>query len=351
MIRVALVVGRLGVGGTETALVKLASGMDRSRFEPFVVTLQERGPLAERLRDIEIVELGCRRKACLRTYLALRRVLRERRPDIVHSFLFTENLFCRWIGVGAVISGIRGSLEEGKETERSWRLALEWLTFGRARAVVSNTDYYRRLYAQLGLDAGRIVVIPNGVDPVEADGEGVRRELGVGPDELLIACVGRLVETKGHEDVLRAGEGFRMVFVGDGPLRARLEGRGAVLAGLQRDASGFVAAADIVTLASRVPEGMPNVLLEAMAAGRPVVATRTGGIPEVVADGETGILVPPGDPGALRRAFERLAADRELRERMGRAGRERAAREFSVERMVNSFQTLYLNLTATPVPV
>ncbi len=385
VLNVAYVIGRLNVGGAEAELVRLANGLDRARFRPFVVTLQDRGPLAEGLhRDVEVVELGRRRKWSIGTFRALRRALKERRPDISQSFLFTENIFCRWIGEGAVVSGLQGSLSDDAETGRvragevsriehpgaapsaggpptlkraafesqpSLKLFLERATFGRARAVVSNSEHYRTLYGRLGMDASRIRVIRSGVAPSDATGQEVRRSLGIPPDGILVACVARLVERKGHEDVIRAGAGFRLLFAGDGPMRRRLEGRGAILAGNRRDVPEIMAASDIVVLASRFGEGCPNAVLEAMAAGRPVVATRVGGVPEVVVDGETGLLVPPGDVPALRAALVRLAGDPALRARLGTAGRRRALEEFPVERMVKLHEDLYFNLTNPAVTV
>jgi glycosyltransferase involved in cell wall biosynthesis len=346
MIRVALVVGRLNVGGAEAELVRLANGLDRARFLPRVVTLQDRGPLASRLApDVELVELGRPRKWSWGTYRALGEALREGKPDIVQSFLFTENAFCRRIGAGIVVSGIQGSISDARETGPSLKLSVERWTWGGARAVVSNSRFYRELYGALGLDASKIEVIPSGVEVREADGGGVRERFGVRPEEVLVTCVARLVERKGHEDLIRAGAGLRLLFVGDGPFRRRLEGRGAILAGWRPDVPQILAASDIVVLASRFGEGCPNAVLEAMAQARPVVAARSGGTPEVVVDGETGILVAPQDVAALREALHRLAADPALRRRMGEAGRARARERFGIGRMVKSYADLFFKLT------
>jgi len=348
VIRVAFVIGRLNVGGAEAELVRLANGLDRARFRPFVVTLQDRGPLAAGLRDVELVELGRRRKWTPGTWRALRRLLRDRKPDIVQSFLFTENVFCRLMGEGAVVSGLQGSLSDDYESDTpSWKLRLERWTFGRARAVVSNSEHYRALYGRMGFDTAKIAVIRSAVEPRgPAGGGAVRREFGIPEDRLLVTCVARLVERKGHEDLIRAAAGkFALLFVGDGPFRPRLEGRGAILAGERRDVVEILAASDVVALASRFGEGCPNAVLEAMAAARPVVATGAGGTPEVVADGETGILVPPGDVEAMRAALERLAGDPDLRRRMGRAGEARARSEFGVEKLVKLYEGLYFKLT------
>jgi glycosyltransferase involved in cell wall biosynthesis len=351
VIRVALVIGRLNIGGAEAELVRLARGLDRSRFEPFVVTLQDRGPLADALGDVEVVEIGRERKWSWGTYRALRRVLEERKPDLVQSFLFTENVFCRRIGRGVVVSGLQGSLSDDRETGPSLKLMVERSTFGRAAAVVSNSEYYRSLYGRLGFDAQKIRVIRSAVAPAASvSGAGIRREFGIKDGEVLVSCVARLVERKGHEDLIRAGAGYRLLFAGEGPMRRRLEDRGAILVGARRDISEILTASDIVALPSRFGEGCPNAALEAMAAGKPVIAARSGGTPEVVADGETGILFPPEDIDALGSAIQALAADPARRLKMGAAGRERAEREFGVARLVKDYEELYSELTASRLP-
>lgn len=352
MIRVAFVIGRLNVGGAEAELVRLANGLDRSRFEPFVVTLQDPGPLAEGLRDVELVALGRRRKWSWGTYGALRGLLRARKPDLVQTFLFTENLFCREIGVGRVVSGLQGSLSDDFETGPGLRFWLERRSLDRAAALVSNSEYYRDRYASLGVEPAKIRVIRSAVEAgAPGDGARVRREFGVRDHEVLFTVVARLVERKGHEDLLRAGTGFRLLFVGDGPFRSRLEGRGAMLAGWRRDIPDVMAASDVVVLPSRFGEGCPNALLEAMAAGRAVVAARAGGTPELVDDGVEGLLTPPGDVRALRAALETLAGDAGLRGRLGTAGRVRARRQFSMERLISEYEALYFLLTHSSAPV
>jgi|SRR5438876_394338 len=351
MIRVALVIGRLNVGGAEAELIRLARHLDRSQFLPFVVTLQDPGPLARELRDVEVISLNRKRKWSLGTWRAFKRLLRERKPEVVQSFLFTENVFCRRAGVGVVVSGLQGPLTERREVGPSMKLALERWTWGRARAVVSNSEFYRSLYEKLGLDASKITVIPSAVEMREAKGTGVREALGVRENEVLVTCVARLVERKGHEDLIRAGAGLKLLFVGDGPYRRHLEGRGAILMGWREDVPEILAASDIVVLASRFGEGCPNSVLEAMVAGKPVVAARSGGTPEVVVDGETGFLFKPGDVEALRESLIRLAGDPALRRRMGEAGRARALERHGVDRMVKAYEALYLKLTQVPSQV
>ena len=347
MIRIAFVIGRLNIGGAEGELVRIARGLDRSRYSPFVVTLQDAGPRAHELGDVERISLGRKRKWSFGTYAALRRVLAEKKPDIVQSFLFTENVFCRRIGQGIVVSGIQGWISDRLDDGPALKVMVERSRFDRAAAVVSNSEFYKGYYGRLGFDTSKIRVIPSGVAPSTATGTGIRAQFGIRDDEVLVACVARLVEPKGHEDLIRAGAGLRLLFVGDGPYARHLVGRGAILAGPRRDVAEILAASDIVALPSRFREGCSNSVLEGMAAGKPVVASRTGGTPEVVKDGETGILHDPWDVDGLRRALLRLAGDVQLRLKMGSAGRERALREFSLDRLVASYDALYSELTGS----
>ncbi|HEV3028040.1 MAG TPA: glycosyltransferase, partial [Planctomycetota bacterium] len=223
MIDIAFIIGRLNIGGAEAELVRIACGLDRTRFRPFVVTLQEAGPLAADLGDVELIELG-RRKGLPGTWLALRRLLQDRKPAIVQSFLFGENILCRTIGQGMVVSGLQGSLSDDRETGPSLRLSLDRATFERASAVVSNSDYYRTLYGSFGFDTRRIRVIRSAARALPAaDGDAVRARYGILKTEVVVTCVARLVERKGHDDLIRAGSGLRLLFVGDGPYRRHLE--------------------------------------------------------------------------------------------------------------------------------
>jgi glycosyltransferase involved in cell wall biosynthesis len=193
---------------------------------------------------------------------------------------------------------------------------------------------------------GKAVVIPNAVDVRAID----RARLDGSPPT--IVSVGRLVLPKSFwilGEALRALEpgSFRALVVGAGPQKTFLEGiEGVELLGERDDVPDLLAGSDIFAL-STLSEGMPISVLEAMAAGLPVVATAVGGIPEIVVEGETGLLVPPQDDEALAEALARLLADAELRRRMGAAGRERAERLFDVARLRRDHLELYDRLLAS----
>lgn len=192
--------------------------------------------------------------------------------------------------------------------------------------------------------ADRTVVIHNGV-PLDVP----RRAAHTGPVTLL--SVGRLRAPKDFATLIRAMAGVeaRLRIAGDGPDRPALEAEidrlgltGVELLGTRDDVPELLAGSDVFVLASE-SEGLPMSVLEAMAAGLPVVASAVGGVPELVVDGETGVLVPPGDSAALARAITRLVSDPALRDRLGHAGRQRAEREFSLERFEREHLELYRN--------
>ncbi len=242
---------------------------------------------------------------------------------------------------------------------------LEQLTARLTDRIVVLTD--RGIDEHLGRGIGRreqFRVIPSGVD-LEAIRCGAppydraRARLGVEPETRLIVGLGRLEPVKGFQSLVKALPSVlsvvpsaRVLLVGEGSLRAELrsEARGLGVAdrveitGAQLNPAAFLAAADLVVVPS-LNEGMGRVLVEAMALGRPVVATRVGGIPAVVADGETGLLVPPGDPPALGRAVSQLLKDPGLSQRMGEAGRRRAE-QFSLAVMESRLLNLYRDLCA-----
>src|SRR5262249_4177146 len=200
--------------------------------------------------------------------------------------------------------------------------------------------------------APRVRVIYNGIDTAAFangchDREAVRRDLGLGADDFVILLVARLDYLKDHatavrtlERVARSRPDARLVLVGEGPERPKIEDQvrrlgvaaGVRFLGLRQDVARLLRATDLFLLTS-VSEGIPLTVLEAMAAGLPVVATRVGGLAEVVVDGETGLLAPPGDDAALAGAVLRLAADPGARRRMGRRGQERAHTVFSEGQM------------------
>lgn len=287
--------------------------------------------------------------------LSLRRVIADRlraQPyDVVHAHWVLPNGWAaasvaKRKGVPVVVT-LHGS--DVAMAERYRLLAnLVRRTFGRVSAVTATSDDLRRRAVHLGADPRRATTTYLGVDtelfaPRPAS-TAIRERLGAQAGDLLVVAVGRLAQVKGFEYLIEAAaglEGVAVAIVGDGELRAELErlvrespGRVLLTGGMSRDGvAEALAAADVVVVPSVVDDrgrvdATTSTALETLAAGRPLIASKVGGIPEVVHDGENGLLVPQKDPAALADAIERLRADSGLGERLSRN-----AREFALERL------------------
>lgn len=281
-----------------------------------------------------------------RLHLALPKLIAEARRfrlDAVYSSqqlwdLYTASLIARLLRVPQVV--------HLHYTVGPWltRSTLHWLP--RADRVVAVSDFIRRDALANGVRGDRAVALVNPIavaEPPSADGvEALRRSLGIEPGQPVAGIISRIDDGKGHDDVLaafaevrKALPRARLLIVGDGYLRARIEsaiaglglGAGALMLGFRTDVPELLALIDVFIHPSR-RDPCPLGVLEAAAAGKPVVAYADGGIPELVADGQTGLLVPPGDRGALAAALLRLMSDRDLARRMGAAGRARMAQSF-----------------------
>ena len=354
----------LEVGGTERMLSYLARGLDAAKFNVTVACLKHGGPIADELSRAGVSVVSLRMKSKLDYAVAFRlyRLLRERRIDILHSYLFHANLLSRIVGrlarVPVIISSERTMGFEGRH-----RLLINRLTSPLADAYTGNAEAVRQfMISEIGLPEGRTVVIHNGVDlkrfDIEVDRNAVRKRLGLSPTDVVCASVARLDEQKGISYLIEAARKVveekpdtRFIIVGDGPLRKSLEGLSTRLGleehvlflGARNDVAEILKASDVFVLPS-LWEGFPNVVLEAMASGLPVVATKTSGTPEAVADGDTGLLVEPKDAQGLAEAIRTMVSDEQQRRAMGARGKKRVMELFSLEKMITANEELYLRL-------
>lgn len=296
-------------------------------------------------------------------YLA--RMVRRFRVDLVHVHGAKAGLVGRPAarlggGCGVVYTVHNSILYEDWPAWKRWLLARAEAHLSRLtdRIITVSNDLRRELTEREGIEASRILTIYNGIDPerFEVGSEarmGIRREMGLPWDIPVVGTVARLAPQKGITYLVRALALLREhvpdvhgVVVGDGPLRATLEheaeecGAPVVFTGYRTDIPSLMAAFDVFVLPS-VTEGLPLIVLEAMASGRAVVATAVGGLPEAVAEGETGLLVPPRDPEALCAALQFLLNAPGGTARMGAAGRERVRRMFTSERMIQETLEVY----------
>jgi glycosyltransferase involved in cell wall biosynthesis len=378
---VTYVIPTLQIGGAERQLVKLASELDRRRFEPAIVCLGADPAVLEelaadvRVRCLPTGEMGrhrCLRRVARGVLLApvVMLDLTLRRPDIVHAYLpagyVVGSLAARLLGIPVTVAGRRSLMSIEAYRHRLWRELAELAN----RAIdlhVCNSEAARRMTLSTErVPPGRTVVVHNGsrLPDLEGPAPAAPEWWGLRRREQSAVSLANLTWHKGHEvlvravaEVVRRHREFRLVLVGEGPERGRIEvlvrelglGGNVVLAGSVGQASRLLGHFQFSVLAS-VQESFPNAVVESMAAGVPVVATRVGGIPELVREGVDGLLVPARDPGALAAAMRRLLEEPGLAEGMGWAAQERIRESFSIEKMVRETEDLYLSLLGAQAP-
>ncbi len=360
-----LVITELDVGGAERALVALATGLDRARWHPRVYVLGPEAPLAAPLRawGVRVTCLDVSARHPIRAVRRLGAMLRKDPPELVQSFLFHANVAARLAGPLAGRPWVVGGLRVA-ERQKRWHLAMERATSRLATGAVCVSEGVRRFSRDVaGWPNERLTVIPNGVDVARIDraGPANRSALGVPEDAFLILFVGRLHVQKGLHTLLDAAErlsagrpglDWRLALAGEGPERAGLTEhiaarpalRGRVhLLGRRDDVPALLKASDLFVLPS-LWEGMPNSLLEAMAARRAAIGTAVEGTEDLIVPGATGWLVPPADVDALAASLIDAASDPERLRRFGEAGRARVETEFTPGAVVRAYEHLWAGL-------
>jgi sugar transferase (PEP-CTERM/EpsH1 system associated) len=365
-VRVLHVIHHLQAGGMEYGLIKLVNGLVGGPIESIVCSTSTASPAMAALLhpDVRLIQLDRRPGNDPRLVWRLFQLFRRERPDIVHTHawgtLVEGYVAARLARVPVVMHGEHGTLQAGP-----WQARVQRVVWSRVDRLLSvSSRLAERMADTVGVPLERITVVRNGVDlqRFSATPRQVARAAFDCPgDAVVLGHAGRLVPVKNQEALVQAaallrerGLRFHVLIAGDGPLRdalaqqvTALDLHGCVhLLGHRGDVERLYAALDVYVLCSR-SEGMPNTILEAMAAGVPVVATQVGGVDEVVVRGATGLLVPAGDTAALADALARLISDVHLRERMGAQARAHAERHFSVAAMVGGYQDAYLSSMRT----
>ncbi|MBV9581350.1 MAG: glycosyltransferase [Chloroflexi bacterium] len=368
-IRVLQLITSLERGGAENHLLALLTHADRSAFEFEVAVLRGEGELVSVFRqaDIPVHLLKAHNRFDPFALQKLTSLARDGHFDIVHSHLFRADIFAA-LAVAQMGDHAPLLVSTRHNDDRFFLNPFVGLVHygvsARQDLIIAISDHIARFTVSRGVRyPSRVRRVYHGIEPpvtqsLEREGRQIRQELGVKPDDFLVGNVGRLAVQKGqrhliaamplllervpHAHAVIAGRGDLEDYLRDLSLEVGVADRVHVL-GPRRDVPALMHAMDVFAMPS-IWEGFGLVLLEAMAAGRPIVASRVATIPEVVLDGETGLLVPAGDPVALAEALADLARAPESARAMGEAGRQRLRQRFSIEKMVGDTELLYREL-------
>jgi glycosyltransferase involved in cell wall biosynthesis len=359
-LRIAMMLESDGPGGAEYVLIQLSEELRRRGHTVIPVgpargmgwldrVLRERGFATETFGLRRPIDPGCVRE--------LVRMLRRTGAHLVHAHEFTAAVY------GAAAARIAGipyviTMHGAQTVLDSWRrrAALGWAFRGSRATVGVSDDTTTYMVRRLKLPPGVVTTVRNGIPIRVGSGDRVRQELGLGSGDLMILAVGNLVPRKGHRVLLQAlaplagaeTPPWHVAIAGRGRQKGPLEQLAAELGIAERthilghrdDIPDLLAAADVFVMPS-LWEGLPLAILEAMFAGKPVVASAASGIPEAIESGIQGLLVPPGDSDALSAALREVLSDPVRRAAYGGAARERAHAEFTIEHMTDAYERLY----------
>lgn len=365
---VAHVLHSFEIGGLENGVANLINNLNADRYRHVIFCIKRAGRQLSRLTnsDITIVELAKRDGRDWRTCFRLAKEFKRLKPHVVH----TRN----WGAIEGIIGARLGGVRAVLHSEHGWTISeIEGRNYKRkiARRVLAplvdqfvavSENIQVWLTTTLGIDEKKVTLIPNGVDLGKFSGvyrdSAQRATYGFTDDDFVIGSVGRLDPVKDHESLLRGFAdlsaefpNIKLLLVGQGPCYERLAHLGRVLGisdrlhllGERDDIPELLECMDVFVLSS-LSEGMSNTILEAMAVGVPVIATRAGGNVFLVQDGENGFLVSKQDPQGLREAIRRYLKDPSIARQHGAAGRRRVEREWSLTKMVEAYDRVYTTL-------
>jgi glycosyltransferase involved in cell wall biosynthesis len=373
-LRVVTLVDRLGTGGAERLAIQTTTRLDPERFDRTLVASRDfdvaiskqhvANALADlRAADVRVIGLNRTSARQVWAWWPLYRLLRRERVDVLHAHKFGSNLWGTIVGrlarVPVIVAHEHTWSYEGQPLRRLADRAV--IARGSSAFVAVSREDQRRMIEIEHIRPEDTLFIPNGIPaPPPASGADVRAELGIAADAPLIGTVSVLRPQKALDVLLRASRilvedfpGLRVLIAGEGDRREALEqltdelglGDTVMFLGVRTDVPDVLAALDVAVSSSDF-EGSPLSVMEYMEAARPVVATRVGGIPDLIEDGEQGLVVEPQDPAGFAAAVAQLLRDPERARRMGERGRERRRTEFDIDVMVRRLEGLYEELRA-----
>ena len=362
-INVLHVIGTLEIGGAESQLVTLAPILNNGHYDITVCCLQREGVQADILRakGIKVVSLNMRLRYWFSAVIKLYRLIKQLNVQVVHTHLFHSSIWGRVVGKIAGVP-VMMNTEHGMTLWKKWyHLFLARLTNSFTDKIIAVSEDIRQIRIDReNVPPQKIVFIPNSVNIEQfsqiKNRDQVRSELGIEPNTCVIGTVARLVPPKRLDYLLETAHLVRekkrqvhFLIIGDGPLRQKLEAQAEQLdlltehvqfLGSRHDIPDLLSALDIFVLSSE-REGLPVSMLEAMAASLPIATTAVGGIPEVIQNGDNGLLVPPHEPDSLARAILSLVTDDTLRRLIAKQGYQTVKDRFSAVAVGQQITTLY----------
>lgn len=365
MIKICYIIGQLGKGGAEKQLYELVKGIDREKFEPIVISLSQGGYWGREIQklNIQIIELQRRKNREITRLFKLIKILKAIKPDIVHTYMFTANSYGRVAALIArvpiIIASERNIAEMGKDKNR-FGIYIDKLLASFTHGIICNTHKASEsLVKKYSFDAKKVFTVHNGFNEAnffKKNSVNSQKKLA----KKVVGTIGRLYHQKNHRLFLdmakivleRSGdESIKFLIVGKGELRDELEDQfnhlglenKVVFTGERSDIHDLLQNMDVFVTTS-LYEGMSNAIMEAMAAGLPVLATDVGGNGELVIDGQTGFLCPSKDAMALADGVTSLINSEKEAKRMGENGRKRILNEFTVEKMLRETENIYMKL-------
>lgn len=366
MWRIFYLITDLDIGGAEKSLYQLVTRLDKKKFSVTVVSLSCEGAVSKKLKTegIDVVSLNARSKIDVLVFFKLVKQICLKDPHVLHTYLFHANFLGRIAGwlckVPIIVSSVRVA-EEQKRHHLYLDMFTQWM-IDKEVCVSKEVEIFMRKRAKIS--ASKLLTIHNGIDIsdfnrlAEKDINSKRKKLSISEFSPVIGTVARLTPQKGLSYLIKAFHHVLMDFhnccllvVGKGPQRIELETLSQKLGvisnvkflGFRKDVKEIIDLMDVFVLPS-LWEGMPNVVLEAYALSKPVVATSVGGAVEIIKDKETGFLVSPKDCNGLAEHIKILLSNPKMRKTFGKRGKEFITENFSLNRVVENTEKLYCEL-------
>jgi len=356
------------IGGVQQQLLSLLKAYDREVFNPIFCCLGPKEAMSKEIETlgIEVIALNRSRyhKFSLGIVRDLYKLMKQKKIYIVRTHRYRANLYGRlaaWLsGVPVIIISLHDNYIKDVRLER--KIANKILSKVTDKIIAVSESIRKDIMKYDGIDSSKILVIPNGIDIERFDPKGnfanIREEFLIKKSDIVIGFIGRIVSVKGLEYLIDAllflkeeFKNIKLLITGEGSLLDRLYEKAkensvnnsVIFTGRRRDIPDILSCIDIFVMPS-IAEGLPNSLLEAMAMGKPIVATEVGGIPELIRNGVNGILVLPRDPGALATAIKGLIVNSQSAAKMGQAAKDLVHDNLSIKAIAQKWQSLYLSI-------